>query len=67
MARQNKPQIMQQYGVRQWNGVVFAFSSREEAEAYLEEKGHANRALVVHEGVPGQTIDEWTPWTEVEG
>jgi hypothetical protein len=64
VARKQKPEIVQQYGIRWPTGVVFAFRTRDDAQTELRVDGRGIGVLVVHEGVPGQY--GWTEWEEVE-
>jgi hypothetical protein len=54
----------QQYGIRWSADSVFAFNSREDAEAALREDGRGVGVLVVHEIEPGTPNS--TEWREVE-
>ena len=52
-----------QYGIRWLTGSVFAFPSRDAAEAYLAANGRLLGLLVVHEYEPG--TPDATEWREV--
>ena len=52
-----------QYGIRWPTGSVFAFPSREAAEAYLAANARLLGVLVVHEYEPG--TPDATEWREV--
>lgn len=56
---------VQQFGARWSTGIVFSYGSREDAEADIQRKPPGAGVLMVHEGVPGATEAEWTPWVEV--
>jgi hypothetical protein len=53
----------QQYGIRWSTGSVFAFNSREDAEAALRKDGRGVGVLVVHDIEPGTPNS--TEWREV--
>jgi hypothetical protein len=55
----------QQYGIRWSTGSVFAFNSREDAEAALRKDGRGVGVLVVHDIEPG--TPNAAEWREVGG
>lgn len=61
-----RPKITRQYGIRWPTGVVFAYSSREDAEQALSDDGRGIGTLVVIEYVPGQPRSEEADWQDVQ-
>lgn len=57
--------LMTQYGVQWGPGKpVMTYGSRSDTERQIKERSRG--VLMFHEGIPGQSSDQWTPWAPVE-